>query len=69
MGKATSEADELAALAGFHFMVHSKALVLALRNQGLVWGITFPNVDIHHFEMREPPLPKPGTPSPGPKSP
>lgn len=59
----TAEASKLAALPGFHFLSHDRELVLALRRQGMVWGATFfpGSVDLHHFELREQPLP----PAPG----
>ncbi len=57
LGRTTREAPELAALPGFHFFDQDPAVIRALRNQGLVWGITFPrSVDLHHFELRDPPL-------------
>lgn len=60
LGEKAPEVAKLATLPGFHFLGHSRDLVLALRNQGLVWGATFGNgVDLHHFELRETPLPKP----------
>lgn len=33
------------------FFELEESLVTDLAEQGLVWGATFPNVDLHHFEM------------------
>jgi hypothetical protein len=58
LGRATGEAAELAALPGFHFFTHPEDRILALRRQGLVWGITFGGVvDLHHFELSNRPMP------------
>jgi hypothetical protein len=48
--------DKLASIGGFFSL--SKDLVLQLRTQGLRWGVTFPNKDLHHFEIPEKPLPR-----------
>ncbi len=50
------EAAPLAATPGYELVSHPRKRVLALREQGLVWGATFPNCDIHHFELASPPL-------------
>jgi hypothetical protein len=39
------------------FLGLPRDLVLALRGQGLRWGVTFPDRDLHHFEVPEDPLP------------
>ncbi len=51
-----AEAGALATLPGYEVIGHPRRRVLALREQGLVWGATFPNVDLHHFEVASPPL-------------
>jgi hypothetical protein len=50
------EAAKLAETPGFEILNHPRARVLALREQGLVWGATFQNVDLHHFELADRPL-------------
>jgi hypothetical protein len=40
-----------AAARGLSFFTLSEDLVLALHGEGLVWGVTFPTPDLHHFEL------------------
>jgi Domain of unknown function (DUF4157) len=58
-----TEEDKLQSLNGL--MTHRRDLVLELRKQGLLWGATFSNRDLHHFEIPETALPKwPPAPAP-----
>jgi hypothetical protein len=58
-GVSDAQISALATLPTLHFFNHSEDLVMALRRQGFIWGITFRDVDVHHFELPDPPLPPP----------
>ncbi len=56
LGVKVAQAEAMLKLPGLKLLNHPRQRVLALREQGLVWGATFPNVDLHHFELAASPL-------------